>query len=134
LKMLGHEVMAVDLLDRSEISVYRQHQIPFHVCNIEAEPLPFESDSFDALSCCQALEHFTYSHLRPVVEMKRVLRVGGMIEVDVPNAVAFRSRSRMLRGKHITWDYKECYLYEQCVVYKGRSGWSGRVRWSRSTR
>jgi SAM-dependent methyltransferase len=120
LKMLGHSVHAVDLVDRCNDDLYSRHKIPFTVCNIEADPLPFASESFDAVSCCQALEHFTHSHLPPVIEMKRVLVPGGMIELDVPNAVAFRNRSRMLRGKHITYDYKQHYLYARPVMFKGR--------------
>jgi SAM-dependent methyltransferase len=120
LKMLGHEVFTVDLADRSADAVYRTHGIDFRLCNVEAEPLPFEPDSLDAVSCCQALEHFTHSHLPAVVEMKRVLRPGGMIEIDVPNAVSLRNRSRMLRGKHITYDYAQHYLHAKPVVYKGR--------------
>lgn len=120
LKMLGHAVHAVDLFDRRSDDVYMRHAIPFSVCNVEADPLPFPSESFDAVSCCQAMEHFTHSHLGPVVEMKRVLVAGGMLELDVPNAVSFRNRSRMLRGKHITYDYKQHYLYAEPVVYKGR--------------
>lgn len=120
LKLLGHEVFAVDLSDHSNDAVYKTHEIAFSTCNVEADPLPFESDSFDAVSCCQALEHFTHSHLPAVLEMRRVLRSGGVIELDVPNAVSFRNRSRMLRGKHITYDYKKHYLLERPIVYKGR--------------
>lgn len=120
LKTLGHEVSAVDLSDHADDPIYKQHGIVCRICNIEADPLPFESESLDAVSCCQALEHFTHSHLPPVLEMKRVLRPGGILELDVPNAVSFRNRSRMLRGKHITYDYKKHYLYEKPIVYKGR--------------
>jgi SAM-dependent methyltransferase len=120
LKMLGHEVCAVDLFDRRADDLYARHGIPFAICNVEADPLPFESDALDAVSCCQALEHFTHSHLPAVLEMKRVLRAGGRIEVDVPNAASFRNRSRMLRGKHITFEYREHYLHAKPVAYKGR--------------
>lgn len=120
LKLLGHDVRAVDLFDRSTDDTYVRHAIPFQICNVEAEPLPFASDSLDAVSCCQALEHFTHSHLPAVLEMKRVLRAGGMLELDVPNAASFRNRSRMLRGKHITFDYREHYLYAKPVIYNGR--------------
>lgn len=126
LKLLGHEVFAVDLFDHADDPVYKMHGIPFAICNVEADPLPFDSESFDAVSCCQALEHFTHSHLPAVLEMKRVLRTGGVIELDVPNAVSFRNRSRMLRGKHITYDYKKHYLYEDPIVYKGREYYPNR--------
>lgn len=118
--MLGHEAFAVDLFDRSGDDVYVRHDIRFEVCNIEADRLPFGCDTFDAISCCQAFEHFTHSHLVPLLEIKRSVKPGGIVEIDVPNAVSYRNRSRMLRGKHITYDYRKHYLYAEPVVYKGR--------------
>lgn len=126
LKMLGHEVYAVDIVDRRPEEVYRRHAIDFQLCNLEADPLPFESGSMDAISCCQALEHFTHSHLPPVIEMKRVLADDGVLELDVPNAASFRNRSRVLRGKQATYDYKKHYLYEKPITYKGREYYPGR--------
>ena len=89
--------------------------------NVGVDPLPFEDASFDAAVCCQCLEHFTHSHLFAIKEIHRVLKVPGILEVDVPNAVCFRNRSRMLRGKHITWDYKDHYLFAEPISYRGMS-------------
>jgi SAM-dependent methyltransferase len=126
LSCLGHEVYAVDFFDRSENSTYKMHPIGFKVCNIEADPLPFDNEFFDAIGCCQTFEHFTHSHLPPLLEMKRKLVRGGLLEIDVPNAACFRNRSRMLRGKHITWDYLEHYVHVQPSVYKGREYYPNR--------
>jgi hypothetical protein len=41
--------------------------------------------------------------------------------VDVPNAVSYRNRSRMLRGKHITNDYESHFLRAEPILYKGMS-------------
>ncbi len=120
LKLLGHDVYAVDLFDHTGDDIYIRHGINFRICNIEADALPFESEYFDAVSCCQALEHFTHSHLPPVLEMKRVLKGGGIFELDVPNATCFRNRYRMMRGKHITYDYRHHYLQAEPVSYNGR--------------
>lgn len=126
LKMLGHDAWAVDLLDHGADDLYRRHGIPFQRCNIEADQLPFDDNSFDAICCCQAFEHFTHSHLPPLLAMKRVLKPGGIIEIDVPNVASWRNRSRLLRGKHITYDYKDHYLYDDPVVYKGREYYPNR--------
>ncbi|HVT34371.1 MAG TPA: class I SAM-dependent methyltransferase [Nevskiaceae bacterium] len=120
LKMLGHQVHAVDQSDRSKTDIYTRHAIPFAVCNIEADPLPFADGTLDAVSCCQAFEHFTHAHIRPLLEMRRVLAEGGLVEIDVPNVAAFRNRWRLLRGKHITYGYADHYLRTEPVVYKGR--------------
>lgn len=52
----------------------------------QADPIPFDDGYFDAISCCQTFEHFTHSHLPPLLEMKRKLAPGRIIEIDVPNA------------------------------------------------
>jgi SAM-dependent methyltransferase len=120
---LGHDCHAVDFADQSAAYplVYAARSIPFHVCNVEIDPLPFADGTFDGVVCCQVLEHFSHSHLPALLEMHRVLAPGGMIEVDVPNAASFRNRSRMLRGKNITYDYSEHYLHAKPVLYQGHS-------------
>lgn len=120
---LGHECCAVDFSDRSAAypHAYGARAIPLHVCNVEIDPLPFRDAAFDAVVCCQVLEHFSHSHLPAVREMHRVLGPGGVIEIDMPNVASFRNRSRMLRGKNITYDYREHYLYAKPVLYKGHS-------------
>ena len=102
------------------------HPITFKVCNIEVDSLPFEDGFFNAISCCQTFEHFTHSHLAPLLEMKRKLAPQGLIEIDVPNAACLRNRLRLLRGKHITWDYLEHYVHVQPSVYKGREYYPNR--------
>ena len=123
LQELGHECWALDIADNTARypEVYRDKPVHFQVCNVEVDPIPFAYGYFDAVVCCQVLEHFTHSPLKAMKEMHRVLKKGGIIEIDVPNAVSFRNRSRMLRGKNITYDYEKHYLYAQPVSYKGMS-------------
>lgn len=126
LAALGHEVHAVDFFDMRDASAIKIAKAKFTVCNIEADPLPYQDGYFDAVCCCQALEHFTHAHLPSVLEMKRVLKVGGVLEIDVPNAACLRNRLRLLRGKHITWDYAEHYLTVKPSLYKGREYYPNR--------
>ena len=119
---LGHEGHALDAQDQptAHPDTYNKG-ITFQICNVEVDPIPYPDASFDAVVCCQVLEHFSHSHLPAMKEIWRVLRPGGIVEVDVPNAASFRNRSRMLRGKHITYDYEEHYLYAMPILYKGMS-------------
>jgi SAM-dependent methyltransferase len=126
LKMLGHTVYAVDFVDHTDDPTYIKHSIPFWVCNLEADTIPFETGSMDAVSCCQALEHFTHSPLPVIQEFRRVLRAGGLLEIDVPNVASYRNRSRLLRGKHITYDYEKHYLDADPIPYKGREYYPNR--------
>jgi hypothetical protein len=54
-------------------------------------------------------------------EGDRYYTPGGLIEVDVPNVASFRNRSRLLRGRNITYDYAEHYLHAQPVIHRGLS-------------
>ncbi|MDH5668421.1 MAG: class I SAM-dependent methyltransferase [Nitrospira sp.] len=119
---LGHECHALDVLHQPSAhpDTYGKN-IMFQPCNVEVDSIPYPDESFDAVVCCQVLEHFSHSPLPAMKEIHRVLRPGGIVEVDVPNAVSFRNRSRMLRGKHITYDYEEHYLYATPILYKGMS-------------
>jgi ubiquinone/menaquinone biosynthesis C-methylase UbiE len=123
LSELGHECYGIDINDVLQYSpeIYVSKNIVFKICNIEIDHIPHPDNYFDAVVCCQTLEHFSHSHMGAVKEMRRVLKTGGILEIDVPNAVCFRNRSRMMRGKHITWEYKKHYLYATPVQYKGMS-------------
>ncbi len=120
---LGHECHAVDITDDPAgfPEVYARKQIQFAFCNVEVDPLPYPDNTFDAISCCQCLEHFTHSHLPAMREFLRVLKPGGLLEVDVPNVASFRNRSRLLRGKNITYDYEAHYLDAQPLTYRERN-------------
>ncbi|HXX58167.1 MAG TPA: class I SAM-dependent methyltransferase [Thermodesulfovibrionales bacterium] len=123
LSELGHECRAIDIIDLPELypEIYKEKKISFQKCNVEVDDIPYPDGFFDAVVCSEVFEHFTLSHLRAMQEIYRVLSPGGTVVVAVPNAVCFRNRSRMIRGKHITWDYKKHYLHAEPVLYKGLS-------------
>lgn len=119
---LGHECHGLDVIDQpvAHPDTYGKGLV-FQVCNVEADLIPYPDECFDAVVCCQVLEHFTHSHLPAMKEIRRVLRPGGIVEIDVPNVACFRNRSRILRGKNITYDYADHYLFAQPLLYKGMS-------------
>ena len=120
---MGHECHGVDFNDCvSEYPfVFKEKPIQFTVCNLEVDPLPYPDDFFDAVSCGQCIEHFTHSPRHALGEFKRVLKPGGLVEIDLPNVVCFRNRSRMLRGKNITWDFESAYFDAEPIQYRNMS-------------
>jgi SAM-dependent methyltransferase len=62
-------------------------------------PLPFPDDSFDAITCFDAMEHFHRSPRALFAEIRRVGREGATFVLGVPNAVNLRKRLAVLVGK-----------------------------------
>jgi len=119
---LGHQCWALDLRDLHDLpSTYKRGPVTYATCNVEVDPYPFPDAFFDAVTCCQVMEHFSHSPLSALAEMKRILRPGGRLEIDVPNVASFRNRMRIIRGKNITWDYREHYVHAKPLFHKGHS-------------
>lgn len=55
----------------------------FHVCKAQLEALPYRDSAFDAVLCTDVLEHVVNLH-KACLELKRVLRPGGILFVRVP--------------------------------------------------
>jgi ubiquinone/menaquinone biosynthesis C-methylase UbiE len=123
LKKLGCDCYGVDYLDCRKLYpyAYEKHGIKFSVCNIEVDELPFAENYFDAVSCGQCFEHFTHSPKHAMNEFHRVLKPGGIVEIDVPNVTCFHNRSRLIRGKNIAWDFESAYFDCEPVSYKNMS-------------
>ena len=120
---MGHECHGVDITDCSEEYpyIYKHKNIKFTVANAEIDSLPYPDDYFDAVTCGQCVEHFTHSPKHAMEEFYRVLKPGGIVEIDVPNVACFRNRSRLLRGKNITWDFESAYYDANPIQHKNMS-------------
>jgi len=93
--------------------------IEWHQCNIEADLLPFPDCEFSGVYMGQLMEHFTYSPRKPLQEIKRVLKAGGLLVIDAPNVGELHNFYRLIRGKNILWDYKKHYIDAEPIFYKG---------------
>ena len=70
------------------------------VCNLMADALPFEDETFDLLNCSETLEHLNFNPLPVIKEFHRVLRPGGIALITTPNALRLGSRVRLLIGRN----------------------------------
>lgn len=126
---LGFSASAIDWVMNGEKesdppmgkATWQQLGIEWRFCQIEADPIPFPDNSFVGVYMGQVLEHFTYSPRGPMEEIKRVLKPGGILIIDVPNVGEWHNFYRLLRGKNILYDYKKHYIDtdEEPVIYKG---------------
>jgi 2-polyprenyl-3-methyl-5-hydroxy-6-metoxy-1,4-benzoquinol methylase len=65
------------------------------VVNLNNDPLPYESNSFDLVTCTEVIEHLENYH-RLVRETHRVLKPNGIVILTTPNILNLRSRLRFM--------------------------------------
>lgn len=70
--------------------------LPIHVLNLERDPFPFPSETFDLVLCMEVLEHLVHSPTHMLAEAHRVLKPGGRLFISTPNAVDMRHTVAMV--------------------------------------
>jgi len=66
----------------------------FHQVNME-DHLPFQDQTFDAVVCCEGIEH-VFSPFKLFSELVRVLKPGGILVITTPNVQSLYSRWQFL--------------------------------------
>ena len=82
----GYDVLGID-------SAYESQ----HVKKADILSLPFEGESFDILLCLDVLKHVELlDQAKALDEIRRVLKLGGLLLMSVPNLAHLHSRLRFL--------------------------------------
>ena len=68
------------------------------VSNLDEGPLPFASESFDAVTCLMVVEH-VFDPYHAVRELRRVCKPAGRVIIGVPNLAGIKRRMELLLGK-----------------------------------
>lgn len=66
-------------------------------CHIEEERWPYDSASFDVLTCSEVLEHLRQHPLFMMAEANRVLATGGYLIITTPNSSSYRAILQILQ-------------------------------------
>lgn len=94
LALAGADVTAVEPCAAwRDLSVRRAAELGVNIfhSDADAEQLPFENESFDAVTSLQVLEHVKNPD-RVIAEVSRVLRPGGKFFISCENYLAFREQ------------------------------------------
>ena len=72
--------------------------------NIEQDPLPFASDSFDLVIFTEVLEHIAITDPCVILqEIRRVLRPGGRMILSTPNVANLSNVVAFVQGENVFW-------------------------------
>jgi SAM-dependent methyltransferase len=99
----GCRVSALDYASYADIyaKIHAEQGVEFRACDLAADPLPFEDNSFDFVTYTDVIEHHAFSP-RPVLrEIHRVLVPGGRVIILTPNQASIYNRLMLLFGRSI---------------------------------
>lgn len=96
LRRAGYDVAGVDLFPDQRAELWRRLGVEVRFCNIDEQPLPFETAGFDAVVLSEVIEHLVSAPLPALREMARVLRPGGRLIITTPNQHYLKSRLKTL--------------------------------------
>lgn len=72
--------------------------------NLEQDPLPFASESFDLVIFTEVLEHIAVTDPGVVLmEIRRVLRPGGRMLLSTPNVANLSNVVALIQGENVFW-------------------------------
>ena len=69
------------------------------ILDIETDPFPYKSNTFDLVLCSEVIEHLPHSPVPAIREMYRVTKPGGHVLITTPNITRSINQGKMLLGK-----------------------------------
>lgn len=118
LKKLGYNITGADINPDRVQSLWSRHNIQVHKADIEQEPLPIPSDSYDEILFVEIIEHLRINPLYALREAYRVLKPGGRIILSTPNITPF-DRIDFLFGKDYQEDPVEAFTKLETLGHMG---------------
>jgi SAM-dependent methyltransferase len=93
----GAEAHTVDLGD--SVAEGKSKGLISQACNVDTDTLPYPDTHFDLVIFASIIEHL-YNPAHALDEIHRVLKPGGLLLLEAPNAVALGRRIDILKGRN----------------------------------
>ncbi len=88
LKKLKWDVYGIDINPQILRKFQAQHGLKVKSCDIEKEKIPFKDGQFSFIIFNEVFEHLRIDPLAAILEVKRVLKKGGILLLTTPNLYA----------------------------------------------
>lgn len=69
--------------------------------NIEDEIFPYRDDTFDVVLFCEIIEHLLSDPVHALLEIRRVLKPGGVLVLTTPNVVRLDNVRKIIGGENV---------------------------------
>lgn len=119
---IGYDISGLDIGPDRLSETIAALQLNIRQCDVEKEPIPFESGTFDGVVFNEIFEHLRMNPIETLLEVKRVLKPGGLLVLSTPNSLSLRHILRTLASGRIGPD-----IYDEFEKL-GSLGHMGHVR------
>lgn len=85
LKALGYDIQGLDINPQTLGEFQKMNGLIIKKCNIEKEKLPFEKELFDLVIFTEIFEHLGVDPLGVLKEIRRILKLKGLLILSTPN-------------------------------------------------
>lgn len=69
--------------------------------NIEADSFPYEDDTFDVVLFCEIIEHLLSDPVHALIEIRRVMKPGGILVLTTPNVARLDNVRKIIAGENV---------------------------------
>jgi SAM-dependent methyltransferase len=88
---------------------FARHGVNVRDLDLLQNKLPFPDATFDMVLLLAVIEHLSASPRQMLEEVRRILKPGGVLALEVPNIAALRNRLRLLIGRSVHFPLTEWY-------------------------
>jgi glycosyltransferase involved in cell wall biosynthesis/SAM-dependent methyltransferase len=74
---------------------------PYKHFNVEQDVFPYADDSFDVVLFCEIIEHLQSDPVHALLEIRRVLKPGGILVLTTPNVARLDNVRKVIAGENI---------------------------------
>lgn len=85
LKQMGYDITGVDIDPSRFGETITENGLNVIQCDIENDPLPLDSESFDLVIFDELFEHLRINLIRTMSDVRRILKPGGLLLLSSPN-------------------------------------------------
>lgn len=107
LTKLDYDVVSVDIDPSRAEAIIDKNGLNVVKCNIEAEKLPFEDETFQLVLFNEIFEHLRINPIATLKEVNRVIKPGGIMMLTTPNLYALHTVVNYLIGRGIRQPFKQ---------------------------
>lgn len=106
-RQIGFDIDVVDIKPERAKGLFHSMDIAYYRVDVESEHLPFSDNTYDLVLFSEVLEHLRNNPLSALVEIRRVLKPGGICLLSTPQITPLM-RWRFLLG----YDYQDDIIGE----------------------